>query len=351
MLKKLKISNFTCFPEAHISFSPGLNVIIGENGTGKSHLLKLGYAVLRSVKQTKKDLTRPPSKEVFGRDMAGHLEALFMPKSLGRLATRAQGHVRCNICADLREDAQIEFSFSTSSMEKTIVETLELPKNIPPAPVFIPPKEVLSVYPGFAHAIRNRELQFDETYLDICEMLDGAALKGKSLDKMHTLTKKLESLVGGDIRFADGNFYLHSTSGRGNFEAHLMAEGFCKLGMLAYLIKNGSLSNSSSLFWDEPEANLNPGILCHLAEILFDLSSRIQIVIASHSLFLLRQLEILQTSRNKKDKSPEITYLGLHFIDKEKGVSIKQGNSMDDIGDIAALDAELAQSEQYLEME
>lgn len=47
MLKTLTLKNFTVFPTAELEFSPGLNVIVGENGTGKSHLLKLGYAVLR----------------------------------------------------------------------------------------------------------------------------------------------------------------------------------------------------------------------------------------------------------------------------------------------------------------
>ena len=45
MLKSLKTKNFTLFSDAEIEFSPGLNVIIGENNTGKSHLLKLAYTV------------------------------------------------------------------------------------------------------------------------------------------------------------------------------------------------------------------------------------------------------------------------------------------------------------------
>ena len=44
MLKTLAVKNFTAFPEAQLDFAEGLNVIIGENGTGKTHLLKLPYA-------------------------------------------------------------------------------------------------------------------------------------------------------------------------------------------------------------------------------------------------------------------------------------------------------------------
>ena len=46
MLRSLKLTNFTAFTEADLRFSKGLNVFIGENGVGKTHLLKLPYAVM-----------------------------------------------------------------------------------------------------------------------------------------------------------------------------------------------------------------------------------------------------------------------------------------------------------------
>ncbi|MDE4018210.1 AAA family ATPase, partial [Glaesserella parasuis] len=46
MLKKLVLKNFTVFNEVDLNFSPHLNVIIGENGMGKSHILKLAYSLI-----------------------------------------------------------------------------------------------------------------------------------------------------------------------------------------------------------------------------------------------------------------------------------------------------------------
>jgi predicted ATP-dependent endonuclease of OLD family len=46
MLKSLDIKNLTVFAEANLEFSPQLNVIVGENAVGKSHLLKVPYAIL-----------------------------------------------------------------------------------------------------------------------------------------------------------------------------------------------------------------------------------------------------------------------------------------------------------------
>jgi predicted ATP-dependent endonuclease of OLD family len=44
VLDQIKLDRFTAFEQLSLSFSPGLNVFIGENGCGKTHLLKLIYA-------------------------------------------------------------------------------------------------------------------------------------------------------------------------------------------------------------------------------------------------------------------------------------------------------------------
>ncbi|GLX89990.1 hypothetical protein Pfra02_25590 [Pseudomonas fragi] len=41
MLKQLNIKEFTVFEEANLRFGKQLNVIVGENGAGKTHLLNL----------------------------------------------------------------------------------------------------------------------------------------------------------------------------------------------------------------------------------------------------------------------------------------------------------------------
>ena len=39
-IKRIKFQNYTAFEDQQMEFSPGINVIIGENGTGKTHLMK-----------------------------------------------------------------------------------------------------------------------------------------------------------------------------------------------------------------------------------------------------------------------------------------------------------------------
>ncbi len=62
MIDALTIRNLTVFPSAELKFSRRLNVIVGENGTGKTHLLKLMYSVLAVSAEER----RKPSSQVRG---------------------------------------------------------------------------------------------------------------------------------------------------------------------------------------------------------------------------------------------------------------------------------------------
>lgn len=63
MLKQLAIKNPTVFPETDLQFAKHLNVIVGENGAGKTHLLKMAYAVLAtSWDEGRKPAATAPTK-------------------------------------------------------------------------------------------------------------------------------------------------------------------------------------------------------------------------------------------------------------------------------------------------
>ena len=144
----------------------------------------------------------------------------------------------------------------------------------------------------------------------------------------------------------NGRFYLKLPSG--NMEMSLLAEGHRKLAMLARLIANGSIASGGYLFWDEPEANLNPKLIKFAAQMIHALAaSGVQVFIATHSLFLLRELEILQADKNQAPCP--MRFFGLHHTDE--GVRVEQGDHIDDIGEIVALEERLKQSDRYLALD
>lgn len=46
-LTRIEADNFTVFEHIGIPFNKGLNVLVGENGMGKTHIMKLAYAACR----------------------------------------------------------------------------------------------------------------------------------------------------------------------------------------------------------------------------------------------------------------------------------------------------------------
>lgn len=340
MITTLELSNITVFNNARLDFSPGLNVLIGENGTGKSHVLKLGYALLQTVDVFKNTISSDALSLLRAATTRERLSSNFGCLS-AMLSRKPHEKQPFTLAIALSDGCRYFFEYGkTNSVYQpgsaTTLSTL-----------FIPPKEILSVYKGFRSTLKTRELAFDGTYLDLAEALDLPPFKDEMLEAVRPLYEPLEHILHARIEQENGEFFFTPQKGGADARIHaqLAAEGHRKLGMLSYLIKNGSLREGTSLFWDEPEANLNPRLLVKLAQVLVELSRHMQITIATHSLFLLRELEILQETQNLQ----YARYFGLHFA-ADGSVEIQQGNSSSDIGDIAALEASLDQSDRYMNL-
>lgn len=345
MLKRMTISNLTVFPQASLEFGDNLNVIVGENGAGKTHLLKMIYSILAvSAEEIRRPHAPPPTKSALQTRYADKLINVFRPESLGRLARRKQGRERCDISLTFESaDWNTSFSFATNSKSEVSID--KLPRAWVDIPAtYLPTRELLTIFPNFVSVYEGHYLEFEETWRDTCLLLGAPIQKGPKEKRVRELLAPLEAAMFGAIELdKNGRFYLRSADGR--MEIPLVAEGLRKLGMLSRLISTGALLDKGYLFWDEPEANLNPRLIKAVAKSILDLSAAgIQVFIATHSLFLLREIEILLA--NKSIKNIKARFFGLHR--KDDGIEIQQGDTPNDMGDIAALDEELAQSDRFL---
>jgi energy-coupling factor transporter ATP-binding protein EcfA2 len=347
MLQRMTVTNFTVFPTADLRFGRNLNLFIGENGTGKTHLLKLAYSMLAISAEEgrkKKKSAETPTKTFFQTRLAEKLINVFRPETLGRLARRKQGRERCDIGLEFsNKNLDVVFNFATNSKSEVSVDRLPT-EWADVLPAYLPTRELLTIYPNFIAIYEGHYLEFEETWRDTCLLLGALLQKGPKEKRIKKLLEPLEEAMGGAIELdKSGRFYLNNASGR--MEMPLVAEGLRKLGMLARLIATGALLDNGYLFWDEPEANLNPRLIKGVAKCILDLSAAgLQVFIATHSLFLLREMEMLLSGTTGKDI--EVRFFGLHG--SADGVMVEQGPSVDDAGDIAVLDEELAQSERFL---
>jgi predicted ATPase len=344
MIKSLRLENFTAFSDATFEFGKGFNVIVGENGLGKTHVLKAAYTMLAVNAESRRDLVSDaPTATYLHFKTASKLRAVFRPDHLRHLVRGKTSR----FCAKASfSDSRFDFGFSFSGSDESVNIVFAPSAALEKAPVYLPTRELLTIYPGFASLYETTHLPFEETWRDTAILLGAPLLREQRGETIRGLLKPLEDAMDGVVELdSSGRFYLKTGGARR--EMHLVAEGLNKLAMIARLIANGSLTESGYLFWDEPEANLNPKLVKVVARTIVGLSRRgIQIFIATHSLFLLRELYILQQEGREK---LDVRFFGLHL---ENGAAqVMAGKTPDDIGDITALDEELMQSNRYLEIE
>ena len=292
-VKTLNLKEFTAFRELDIGFSPGLNVFIGANATGKSHVMKLVYSVLKTCEAVTKD--RLEDRQLLTAQLKDKLARVFKPNDLQvrRLVRRHVGHKSAAVALSTA-DGTFEFTLTTRGNLKLKGDVIS-----PTRPcIFIPSRETLAMYEGFIHAYQERELSFDETYYDLCVALSAKPLRGPKLQGAARLTASFKEILGGNVTLEGGRFHVYSPDGI--LEAHLLAEGFRKVAGLVHLINNGSLMKNGILFWDEPEANLNPRLITEIARVLRSLAhGGVQVFIATHDYLLSHELSLAVEYKTK----------------------------------------------------
>ena len=331
MITRLDLTDFTLFARADFQFG-ALNVIHGANSSGKTHLLKLAYCVTSAITpRPNEPVSGQPTKTRLEPALGAKLAAVFRPDQgkVGRLTRRVQRTKRSEVRVTLKDAGNLNFSFSTRS--DRAVATSEVPTAwLDQAPIYFPTRELLSVYPGFISLYETQAVPFDETWRDTCLLLGAPIARGPKKREIAELLQPLEEAIGCRAVLEGDRFFLQMQQPNAKVEADLVAEGYRKLSMVARLIANGSLDDRGYLFWDEPAANLNARLVRKLAPLFIDLADGgVQVFVATHSRFLMREIEIERASRKKK---ASVRYIGLH--PSSGGVEVAQGQSVGDSGDI-----------------
>jgi ABC-type transport system involved in cytochrome c biogenesis ATPase subunit len=343
-LQAIELEKFVAFKQARCEFSPGLNVFVGANGTGKTHLLKLLYSVLKA--NEKADKENPASPNRFNAVLAQKLVAVFRPDpirpkdtdkaenaGLGRLVFRSKGRTSGHV--SLHTDAgKVSFRLTTPGRLTELKD--HLPHSAPA--LFIPSREMLAMFEGFEANYDRGVLRVDETYRDLCVALGAIPTRGPWSTQIESMARSLEQQLGGRVHLVGGRFYVYNADGV--IEAHLLSEGMRKLASLFRLLQNDSLTQNSFLFWDEPEANLNPRLVTVIASILRRLAAAgIQVFISSHDYLLTQELSLAAEfpDRQPPEEQCSISFFGFTRT-SESAVQIQAGNQLTDLTDNPILD-------------
>ena len=320
------------FNSLNIDFSKNINIISGENSTGKTAILKLLYSATKSISEANKaksELTKEQNEDL----LVSKLQGVFRPDDdiIGRLVTRIQGRNRSDIAITVNGNAKLEFGFSTNQEKHLdISQTLRgFVKAV--EPIYFPPKEIISATENFISLYKEYHIAFEETYYDLALLLDKPLKRGANTAEQNKILESFNRIINGNIIQRGKKFYL-KVDGQGEFEMGLVSEGYRKLSTIIYLILSGSLNKNSVLFWDEPETNMNPKMIEPIVQALVVLANMgVQIFIATHDYFVQQSFSMISEYKPDQLTLQNIDVKFISLYKENDNILFESGPTLSDL--------------------
>lgn len=310
-IASVSLNEYGMIPSFDCQSFSNINLVIGENGTGKTFLLKALYSATRAMEEYKRGDDIKTINEV----LAEKLRWTFQVDKLGDMVTRSSNE---SLIFEMKLGTdQIGYQFSSSATSKVVTATAPSGKRETNS-IFIPAKEVLSLY---SIILKSREVDksfgFDDTYYDLVKALRISPKKGKNYTAFSNSRKLLNSVIDGKVEYDETSgkwFYKNNRSQK--FSIGATSEGVKKISIMDRLLSNGYLDNQSIIFIDEIESALHPTAICQfldmVAKIVTDMD--LQFFISSHSYFVIKKLALIAKTNPglvtcislSKDKKPAV---------------------------------------------
>lgn len=307
----LKLNRFMLFEDVEIGWSKNINVICGENSTGKTTLLKVMYALLKPIsRENFVNTTKEMEEKVFVEKLQG----VFRPDEMkiGRLVSRVQGSNRTDFSILLDKNQKVSVGFGNRQENHADVKLELSEKKKKFDVVYIPTKEMISNTQHFSTLYEEYHIDFEEMYYDLNKLLDRPLSKGPNTNEQNEILRSLEEIMKGQIIQKDRKFYLR-IKGEGEFEMGLVSDGYRKLAMIIYLILSGSLNKDTILFWDEPETNMNPKMIRPIVQALTVLAKMgVQIFVTTHDYFVQQEFNMFALYPELNPSKLDIQFISLY---------------------------------------
>ena len=390
MINRAELKNFGPIEQLDWQNLGKINLIIGNNGCGKSFLLKALYCSVRTLEEYKRGDNPDSINEILRRK----LHWTFQTEEIGNLVNKkAESPLSFEL---MFNDELFKYHFG----KKTTKEITSLENQVEPRSdnsIYLQAKEVLSLFHIILDSREHDQLfGFDDTYLDLVKALlrqQPRNLKGlesliefvkyaeksgenkivdsnklfielESVKKYladHTekvnynvesllkknvknvfqnCQKQLDKMIGGKIEYDTEVNRWQFKQGNQKFSVGVMAEGIKKIAILDTLLGNGYLNENSIIFIDEPESNLHPQAISQLLDIIAMLAKHgIQFFLASHSYFVVKKLFLI--AQEQKISIPVLSYQNDEWV---------QSNLLDEMPDNPIIDESIKLYEEEVDL-
>lgn len=341
MISKLELKNFVAFRDLPLEFSSRINIIIGENGFGKTQLLKVAY-VLCNI-GISPDPDQRHTKSEIEQVMTDKLLSVYKPSNnkVGGLYHR-DGEGDAVIKGTFSDGEEVGVTFTARSNKASATSQNQMLYK--QGATFIPTKEVLSFLDGISNTQSDQATLaalFDATYFDLCKKLlsdPGDSIEEKTTWFQEDITNSIKGKFVFDstsVVFRPGAYkeYKNISASKTYFAPSkldslsitMTAEGFRKIGVIQRLLKNQAIGTGTvgPLIWDEPESNMNPRLMQMLVKILLELSRNgQQIILATHDYVLLKWFDLLM-DKGKED------HIRFHALYRDNDTGVVKAESVD----------------------
>ena len=328
-IRTLTLKNFMLFEEAEFNWSENINVICGENNTGKTTLLKIMYSLLKPVSKGTPEIT---TKEMEERVFVEKFQGVFRPDEMkiGRLVSRVQGSNRTDFCVELDKKQRISMGFGNRQENHADIKLDLSEKRKEFDTIYIPTKEVISTTLYFNSLYEQYHIDFEEMYYDLNKLLERPLSKGANTNEQNEVLHSFEEIMKGRIIQKDKKFYLR-IKGEGEFEMGLVSDGYRKLSMIIYMILSGSLNKNTILFWDEPETNMNPKMIRPIVQALTVLARMgVQVFVTTHDYFVQQEFNMLAVYPKLNADKLDIRFVSLYHDEFSGQMTYEmEGNASD----------------------
>lgn len=302
MLRDFKLENY-----GPIKFCEGcnlgkINILLGENSTGKTFLLKALYSAIRSHEEANKG----DDNQDFAEILSDKLYWTFQVNKIGDIVTKGEGN-QLSTCITLADNSSLVFGFGKGTTKRISPTHYNLTQRESNS-VFLPPKEVLSLMDVIHKSAEiDKMFGFDATYSDLVKALKIPLQRGKNSTAFAESRKRLEEMFSGKVEYDSKNSTWIYKKGNSRFSVMATAEGIKKIAILDTLLGNRFLDQNSIVFIDEPESALHPTAIIELLKIVTVLAqSGIQFFLATHSYYVIKKLLLVAQQENM----PIPTFLG-----------------------------------------
>lgn len=329
-IKKLTLNNFMAFENAEIDWSDNINIICGENSTGKTTLLKVMYSMIKPLSNGSKDnLTKEMEEQLFVKKIQG----VFRPDEMkiGRLVSRKRGSNRTDFSVELEKKQKISVGFGNRQENHADISIEKNMKMKKYDIIYIPTKEMISTVEHFVSLYDEYHIDFEEMYYDLAKLLDRPLSKGPNTIEQKQVLSNLEDIMKGQIVQKNKKFYF-KIKGEGEFEMGLLSDGYRKLSMIIYMILSGSLNKNTILFWDEPETNMNPKMIRPIVQAMVALAQMgVQIFVSTHDYFIQQEFNMITAYPELNPEKLDIRFVSLFRDEKTHDVQYEMKTSASDL--------------------